>query len=792
MNKSEIINIANEYAFSGKIHPVIECLNTLLESESQSENMDLIFMLISSTQLYGFLSYLSKKNQELFMISDYFRSNSYRGVEIPFYNRGQLSFLYELEHKEKVFFSAPTSFGKTSIVTEFILNNEKILNNIAIIVPTNSLLEELFIKFIGYNAIHKLHYNISTQPLTTIIGRNILLLTPERFMLMAELINSFDIIIMDETYKIVDAHNNSISDFVNNRSLRFRKVADIIASSKAKVIFLSPFTYSLTESMKEFLEKYNITKINRELEYVKREIIKLDSSEDFKNYFNVSNTLYKKNLNISQKCQLILSKLFPQNSIIYVSNYSKAYDIVKEMGCCYLKNKDNRRYSAFLKHIEENYLIDNRETWTVYDALKKGIGIYISPLPRYIKREIVKLYESRILTALIVTSAFTEGVNTCASNLIFTSLVNGPNSNKLSDIDVLNASGRAGRFAKNTVGRIYCINNEIYEKVQNLQKKSNINLENYNYKKSDNCIDYQIEMMDLKYLNYVQKEKLREQECELKRLGLSKSDINISLNVSNNWKIILYRYFLELPKEKILEIKSQINFIYEKVEGERTMALDYIFKDIKNAFENSGIEVFPHDSFDILPFDRKGKCIWARLYKLYISGSPKQVIVKNIKYISSLYNKITNGKIFSDKSDVMGLFIKLDSKWILSYYTHDLKLNMNAFYSETFKFISNIIQYKIPFYLTFYISIFNLLIKKGGVSGIDDAYFDLNKLINIFEDGETSEEYNKLIDYGLPILTVEKIIKKGLKIYEIKNNQINYDDFDEYEKIMIQELIELL
>ena len=475
MNKSEIINIANEYAFSGKIHPVIECLNTLLESESQSENMDLIFMLISSTQLYGFLSYLSKKNQESFMISDYFRSNSYRGVEIPFYNRGQLSFLYELEHKEKVFFSAPTSFGKTSIVTEFILNNEKILNNIAIIVPTNSLLEELFIKFIGYNAIHKLHYNISTQPLTTIIGRNILLLTPERFMLMAELINSFDIIIMDETYKIVDAHNNSISDFVNNRSLRFRKVADIIASSKAKVIFLSPFTYSLTESMKEFLEKYNITKINRELEYVKREIIKLDSSEDFKNYFNVSNTLYKKDLNISQKSQLILSKLFPQNTIIYVSNYSKAYDIVKEIGCCYLKIKDNRRYSAFLKHIEENYLIDNRETWTVYDALKKGIGIYISPLPRYIKREIVKLYESRILTALIVTSAFTEGVNTCASNLIFTSLVNGPNSNKLSDIDVLNASGRAGRFAKNTVGRIYCINNEIYEKVQNLQKKSNIN-----------------------------------------------------------------------------------------------------------------------------------------------------------------------------------------------------------------------------------------------------------------------------------------------------------------------------
>ena len=75
-----------------------------------------------------------------------------------------------------------------------------------------------------------------------------------------------------------------------------------------------------------------------------------------------------------------------------------------------------------------------------------------------------------MLTTLIVTSAFTEGVNTCASNLIFTSLVNGPNTNKLSDIDVLNVSGRAGRFAKNTIGRIFCVNNDIYNRVIELQK----------------------------------------------------------------------------------------------------------------------------------------------------------------------------------------------------------------------------------------------------------------------------------------------------------------------------------
>lgn len=201
---------------------------------------------------------------------------------------------------------------------------------------------------------------------------------------------------------------------------------------------------------------------------------------------------------------------------------------------------EHPRYLAFIKHIKENYLVTNRESWIVYDALCNGVGIYISPLPRYIKKEIIKLYEQKVLTTLIVTSAFTEGVNTCASNLIFTSLVNGPNTNKLSDIDVLNVSGRAGRFAKNTIGRIFCVNNDIYNRVIELQNTSDVKLENYNYKKGLQRLDFEIEMMDDEYLSDAQKEELKMQQFEIEKMGLSKSDLNISLNVSNNWKIILY------------------------------------------------------------------------------------------------------------------------------------------------------------------------------------------------------------------------------------------------------------
>ncbi|MBQ5778904.1 MAG: DEAD/DEAH box helicase family protein, partial [Paludibacteraceae bacterium] len=197
MNRIEVVETLNEYAFDNNIQPVIECLNELLNHKDREEYLDLIFMAIASTQMYGFLSYLTSEEQHMFFDCDYFRSNSYRGIEIPFYNRGQLSFLYELDQNQKVFFSAPTSFGKTSIVTEYILGNSAILNNVLFVVPTNSLLEELFEKYTLYNSKLNLKYSISTNPIYLLIGRNILFLTPERFMSLAEnkVVDSFDLIV---------------------------------------------------------------------------------------------------------------------------------------------------------------------------------------------------------------------------------------------------------------------------------------------------------------------------------------------------------------------------------------------------------------------------------------------------------------------------------------------------------------------------------------------------------------------------------------------------------------------
>ena len=793
MRRFDIVSCLNEYAFSDDLTSVMNCLNSMIADKSYKEHMDLFFIAISTSQMYGFLSYLSKEELDIFLESDYLRSSSYRGREIPFYNCGQLSFLYELEKNQKVFFSAPTSFGKTSLVNDYILKNSRTLNRILYVVPTNSLLEEIYDKFCRYNRIHGYRYYITTQPKLVELPRTVQILTPERFLLLTERqnIDSFDLIVMDETYKIVESNCIEIEDFVNHRSLRFRKAADIIAQAETRLVFLSPFTYSLTKSMNSFLSKYSIKKIDRKNEYVNREIINVETPKHFKSIFG-SSILVKNYNTLAKKVKAVLSSINQESTIVYVSCYSSAYNIASEIENRFSDSVDDTRYHAFLDHIRLNYLIDGNESWSVYDSLKKGIGIYIAPLPRYIKKEIVNLFERKKLTTLLVTTAFTEGVNSCARNLIFTSLVSGDKKNELSDIDVLNVSGRAGRFAKNSVGKVFCVGNKVYDKLVYLEKEQDIKLENYNYKVLQKRLDYEIEMIDDEYLIDSQKREKEKQKNEVEKSGLTKDELKISLNVSTRWKLILYNHFLALSTDEIRERRDQIMHLYTSKEGGRISALTFVFKEIKDAFSVKGEDPFHQKKYDIKPFDKKGEFIWGRLYQLYVAGSPKIIVKRNVDFVQSKFNSIANGHDYTKKSEAENHFKAQDLEWLLKYFDQNLNIKMDTFYSETYKIVSNIIQYKIPFYLVFYVSVFKLFMRKHGYYELESDLYDTKRIIDIFENGDTPEEYLELIDHGLPFLTIEKIKKQRISIDDLKKDSFDDSMFDEYERILIEEIVPLL
>ncbi len=113
---------------------------------------------------------------------------------------------------------------------------------------------------------------------------------------------------------------------------------------------------------------------------------------------------------------------------------------------------EENRYDIFIKHLEETYNLEGGDNWYIITALKRGIGIYISSMPRYVK----KLYDCGAINCLFVTTAFVEGVNCTAENIIITSGCTARNIT-LNDMSLLNISGRAGRFGKKYSGKVILI-----------------------------------------------------------------------------------------------------------------------------------------------------------------------------------------------------------------------------------------------------------------------------------------------------------------------------------------------
>ncbi len=792
MNKRlELINELNKYNINEE-NKVPDLLNEILSTTEYKEYLDIVYRAISSAQLYGFLSYLDENEIQSFIASDEYTSGTYKGNRILYYNKGQLSLIHELEDYKKVFFSAPTSFGKTSLVIEHILNKHHEYKQVLFIIPTNSLLEELYIKLSMYNEKLNLGYSITTQPKFERRKNNFLLLTPERFLIINEKIDvgRFDLIIMDETYKIVESENKQISDFIDNRSLRFRKVADLIGCAN-KVIFLSPFTYEITETMKRFLDKYEIKQINRQIEYVKRNVYNLESKTQFNHKEDFGYTLSQfKNSSIIDKIAAFLPTISDQQNIIYVGNLSYGRKIVNAVTTPPTKIS-NYRYSAFLEHLKSRFDIGEGYEWSIISGLEKKIGIYFSPIPRYIKKEVIRLFDEKQLNTLIVTTAFTEGVNTNARNLVFSQLISGPNSNKLHPIDILNVSGRAGRFAQNSIGNIYCLKKQIYDKVIELQENSTILLENYNYAQSDRMrIDFEIEMIDNQYLNQKEIEYKNKIFEYMEKLNLTYKDLSISLNVSNLWKIVLYYYFTKCDDDSLNIIFEKIYSIYDEDSEDKSESITYIFNCIKAAFINFNINVFAVKPYDIRAFDTKDEFIWGRLYKIYSHGDSKSIIKSNIKYIKAKFDEIKdsiNIKV-KKKKDLEDYFKNAHYGWILKYFNNDLSLNLDMFFTETFRFISNVIQYKIPFYLSFFVSVYKLYIKKNELD-INVDQFEIKDLALLFEGGSIRKDYQPLFDYGISNDIINVLKKNGISFDQLITSSYDISLFDSYENMIIGDFI---
>lgn len=775
MNRKEILRKINKIVLEDKEAEAIELLCQLLE-KNDNELKDLIYILIDNFQLYGYIRTTEEDDFKSSFIYDAFQYTlmSYKGEYIKHLNYGQVSLLDTIAEEQKLIISAPTSFGKTSLLIEYIVKNNFNLSNIIFIVPTNSLIEELYIKLLKLNKILPFKYKITiniNKPWT----RNIRILTPERFLSYYEYygIANEDLIVMDEAYKI---ENNNKEDVgvIDNRALKFRKVIEILGKNNRKVVMLSPYTYEKDKSMLKYMDKYKVIEENRKIKYVIHNYYNLTKLRDFKKHFSNDTIKYKEYNNNLKKTIQILRELKEESTVVYINYPAVATKILQEIDKFNIvddKYKYDKRYNIFIKHLEDMYSVEGINEWYIISGLKKGIGIYVASMPRYIKREIVSLFERDILKVLIVTTAFIEGVNSCAKNIIVTSGYTG-GKEPLNEMELLNISGRAGRFGKKYIGNVYFIDNITYEKVYPIKDKG-VKLSNPNYKKNEEDYvrnDYEIEMMEDEYLN--EEEKLRKKHIieNVNNNNLDYNEIyNICINAPIEWKYKLYNYFKEKNEpEKFKEYIDNIAIEEKENVIEGIEKIFYCLREADIPFENKNFS-------NVSAFKSNGEFLWGMLYRTHIDGNIKRVLVTKKRYIMHERNNM-NPQFF-------------EKSWMHKYFNQKGEFQDNKLYEETFKFISNIIEYKIPYYIGLFVGIFNYYIKKENIILENENDSKMEDIVEKIENIGVDEKMIPFYDYGFPKEMIDRISKLEFPIESYNIDDL--DEFDDYEKIMIKEFIEI-
>ena len=364
----------------------------------------------------------------------------------------------------------------------------------------------------------------------------------------------------------------------------------------------------------------------------------------------------------------------------------------------------------------------------------------------------LNLFNDGFLKILVVTTAFAEGVNSSAKNIIITNEIAGANK-KMTNLDMLNLSGRAGRFGKYSKGYIYAVKNTISERLKEAEKNGvTIANSNYEFPKNNNLrSDYEIDIIDEKWLTKEEIDIKKETDKIMIEYGLTDEDLRISLCTSRNTKLILYKYFCKTNKKEQNDERYQvIKNLLASDRNDVIKSLEYVFKEIKAA----GISIYS-DKGDIQAYSKNEKFLWGIFYAIHSSGNIKDILKKRKEYIWNEYNSVISKDIYFSSKNIEKILELYGKKWI-SEFISDGKIDDFKLYNNAFKFISSIIEYRIPFYIGLYVSIFKLFSKKNTLDYLFD--FDIVDISTSLENKNVDEKYSNMIEYGLPLDMVKKII----------------------------------
>lgn len=342
----------------------------------------------------------------------------------------QINIYKKIVKNKRSIVSAPTSFGKTMLIKEYIYNYQP--NKVVFIVPTNSLADELLDDF--KNLFENMSYTIfdSLKKLETIEEKCIFIGTQEKYYNLIEFYNNIDLFVIDEAYKLTDPIKGSREVILN------RSFIDTLEYSN-KIVLLMPLVNSISG-----------------LEHLNFEILKSDYAPVAKNFTSIKNLDRKIHEEISKNNKTNLM-YFSSPKFLEKFYIKKLKDIINPI----LVSEN------WIKRVEEDF----HPEWLPIQALKSGIGIHYGPMPKFIQKKVIELFKNETIKNILATSSIIEGVNTPTKNIYIVNSKDILGKNDL--VKFKNLIGRAGRLGEHKVGNIFYL-----EKNQIQFEKANVPYEN--------------------------------------------------------------------------------------------------------------------------------------------------------------------------------------------------------------------------------------------------------------------------------------------------------------------------
>lgn len=659
---------------------------------------------------------------------------------------------------------APTSFGKSSLISTFLL--QKKFLKIGIIVPTKSLLMQTFKNIKKLNLDYKI---ILHDEMYDNQDKFIGVLTQERATRLINKGGYFDILFIDEAHKIFEYNNDNSRGLILSRLIKINKSKN----DKQKVIYLSPLIDNKDNLKLDNIETIDSYEVKHNLKCEEIFLFKDNSIRQYDKFTGEYLSPINQNINEfyyikqSSKNKNFLFHYSP-NKIEMLANELLEDDIFEDIE---IDPEIQKIIDTLKEEVHEDFYIN----FTIY----KGIVYIHAKMPNIIKEYLeYQFNQINKFKYIIANSVILEGINLPIDNLYIMS------TNYQNAKDLVNLIGRVNRLnyvfkekkLNKLISNIHFVSTEKYQGDNDMKNKIKL-LRDHSFSdtiQNPLLSEYNIDELFGKSKNELErKEKKQKKDDEIRQ----KTEYILNNNHNLTLEQRIKKYFIENNIDDFyIDLDFVSNFIAQKIVA---------YKDNKNFISyNLILKIYwifiKQLEANIVDFEieRLKNEKAQRYYNNYLEMTQKLPLKNNIQSTFQYFKEKANS---SDPYLFIGTTFgetkRLSNAYKSDEYLRDVYIDLSKCKDNNKKMIN--------------LSIAKLKIEEDFVS------FKLNKLINFLYDfglitkseynlntyGTDNEELINLTKIGLNVNIISKLKEdnqyENIKFTNIGNLEVN-NQFKEY------------